>query len=545
MVDTAGTTRVIDEKDIMVPTRHGRLAVRIYRPDAPGRYPTLFAASPYRYDNDGAPATALFPWQETGPIAWYVERGYAYVRVDVLGTGCSEGEFGLLDQREAEANYDVIEWIAQQSWSNGKVGGFGQSYYCMSQWRTAVLRPPHLTCLGAYDGLVDPYFYFCYSGGIEGFYLPFWYSVALLPANKWPANRARSRRVSAKFLEEAFEHPTYDDFWRERSAREQLDQIDIPVFSIGAWAKHELHCGGNIEGFQRSRGPAKLHITGTPTVASAHADFAREDFHEKLLLPFYERHLKGITTSHDQRSTVAVAVLNSSREFQSHAWPPNDATRQVLHLGAGSMPGQTSAGTLNAEPASAAELTHQFPDPGWSVAFGSSVRKATGFDHGGTSLTFTSAPLESDFYLVGRSKLVVHCLVEGEDLDLLVKLCAVRAEDPPVVVTRGWLRASFRRRRDPDAFFSRSDFRDPEPLLPGETYELEVPMEEMAYRFPAGTRLALEICTHDTPLRDRQFAHIFRADKQGRFTLKLGPATPSRLVMESLDPDSDNLKEPR
>ena len=58
-----------------------------------GRFPTLLAASPYRFDNDAAPAIPLFLWRETGPIDWYLEQGYAYVHMDVRGTGRSGGEY--------------------------------------------------------------------------------------------------------------------------------------------------------------------------------------------------------------------------------------------------------------------------------------------------------------------------------------------------------------------------------------------------------------------------------------------------------------------
>ncbi len=70
---------MIEEKDVMVPTRGGaRIALRIYRPRGAGRAPALYASSSYRYDNNDAPDTALFPWRETGPIQWYVEQqGYA------------------------------------------------------------------------------------------------------------------------------------------------------------------------------------------------------------------------------------------------------------------------------------------------------------------------------------------------------------------------------------------------------------------------------------------------------------------------------------
>jgi len=149
---------MIDEKDIMVPMSDGvRVALRVYRPSGPGPFPTLYASSPYRYDNNELPATPLFLWRETGPIEWYVSQGYAYVHADVRGTGMSEGEYALADRREQRDHYEVIDWIARQSWSSGKVGGIGQSYYCISQWFMAIQAHPALACIAAYDGGVDLY----------------------------------------------------------------------------------------------------------------------------------------------------------------------------------------------------------------------------------------------------------------------------------------------------------------------------------------------------------------------------------------------------
>ena len=67
------------------------LAARLYRPAGEGPWPTLFAASPYRFDNDDIPETCTFLWRETGPIDWYVEQGYAYLHLDVRGSGRSGG----------------------------------------------------------------------------------------------------------------------------------------------------------------------------------------------------------------------------------------------------------------------------------------------------------------------------------------------------------------------------------------------------------------------------------------------------------------------
>ena len=92
---------MIVEPDLMVRMRDGvHISLRVYRPAAPGRYPALFAASPYQHEFNDVPAYPLFLWRETGPVAWYVSKGYAYVHADVRGSGHSEGSFGFVDRTE-------------------------------------------------------------------------------------------------------------------------------------------------------------------------------------------------------------------------------------------------------------------------------------------------------------------------------------------------------------------------------------------------------------------------------------------------------------
>lgn len=133
------------DSDVYATMRDGtRIALRIYRPDAPGAYPALFAASPYMYATDDLPHSTLFLTREVGPVPWYVQtHGYAYVHADVRGSGKSEGVYNFLDKAEQQDTYEIIEWIARQDWCDGNVGGIGQSYYAWSQWSWASsTRPP-------------------------------------------------------------------------------------------------------------------------------------------------------------------------------------------------------------------------------------------------------------------------------------------------------------------------------------------------------------------------------------------------------------------
>jgi predicted acyl esterase len=141
----AGEEEPQPTKILAIPMSDGvTLQAALYLPAQPGQYPTLFAASPYRFDNNGLPAYPAFLWRETGPIGWYLKQGYAFVHLDTRGTGRSEGDYRFLDKREQRDLAEVIEWIAKQPWSTGKVGGIGQSYYAMVQWFMGIQNPPHL-----------------------------------------------------------------------------------------------------------------------------------------------------------------------------------------------------------------------------------------------------------------------------------------------------------------------------------------------------------------------------------------------------------------
>src|SRR3989304_2450587 len=91
-----------------------KIGVASYAPSGAGKYPALLAASPYRYDNNVLPSSPQFLWRETGPIEFYVAQGYAYVHMDVRGSGKSGGEFEFLGPNEQQDLYEVVEWIAKQ-----------------------------------------------------------------------------------------------------------------------------------------------------------------------------------------------------------------------------------------------------------------------------------------------------------------------------------------------------------------------------------------------------------------------------------------------
>lgn len=529
------------EVGLRVPMRDGvELSLRVYRPDAPGAFPALLAVSPYQHATDDLPHSALFLWHEVGPVAWYVAQGYVYVHADVRGTGQSGGTYGFLDMAEQTDLYDLIQWVAGQAWCDGNVGGIGQSYYAWSQWFMGVMNPPALRCIAPYDGSIDLYRDAAYHGGIYCDFLNWWYNLVrnnnLQRMPGGPQGRLMEADIGAEFTS----RQTYDDWWRERSALERIDRIEVPVLSIGHWGKMGLHLRGNIVGYEDVTAPKRLIVTGAKDVFEAHELFDRIDFHRDVLLPFYDHWLKG-KESHAERSAPPVRLYVNGREEwrDAAAWPLPEAREVPFFLSARPAGAVASLndGSLDTDPPEDSDATtsYDYPDPGWTL--GVARMTPQGPDPLGRVLTFTTPPLEADIEVTGPIRMELFLESTAEDTDVFVKLSDQGpGEGRPTscIVSRGWLRASHHSRRDEDR--SRPwrpvySHDAPQPITPGEVVRLEIELMPCAHLFRAGHRLRLEIANGDSPVTDGLFTHLYGWWKVGRDTIHHCDARPSKLIL--------------
>ncbi len=534
------------------------IALAIYHPREAGKSPALLAASPYRLDNDDAPSLPVFPFRETGPIAWYVEHGYTYVRMDVRGTGRSGGEYRYQDAREQKDLYEVVEWIASQPWSNGRVGGVGQSYYARSQWFMAAQAPPHLACIAPYDGNIDTYNASAYQGGVPGGYPGFWFNYVrglnLAPHNGEP------RDIPWDYSYQVGQHRLYDDFWRERSAAPQLSRVRIPVFSIGVWGKVDLHLNGNVVGYQLVSGPKKLLILGGAGVDAAVAEYSSIAFHEKYLLPFYDWCLKGLETTYVSEPEVRYTVTGSNRVLSSASWPPADVQHRTWFLGAGPSGSVTSlndgALTPGAPKGTDGQTTLRYPDPEWSQS-GVAVRGPGGApDPARRVLTFTSAPFDEDATIAGPILFKAYVTSSRDDAGFFVSVYEQSAQadeqrqkglQPAArLLTKGWLRASH---RAIDPALSRPDapwyaHTGRQPLVPGEVYALDIAVMPTAALIRKGSRLRLNIANSDSALIEGVFSHPYNPDQVGSYAILHDAEHPSALRVPILQAEQ-RPNEPR
>ncbi|KEF54078.1 uncharacterized protein A1O9_09873 [Exophiala aquamarina CBS 119918] len=175
-------SKTIFEKDIAIQMRDGiRLYADLYRPidSIAAKTPTLVLFFPF--GKHGAVPAELFKnmgvdfsrlskytrWELPDPLKWCPEYQYSLLIVDARATWHSEGEIAYwFSPEEGRDGYEIVEWTAQQSWNTGKVGWGAISYFAMSAYQVAALKPPHLAAIMLWEGISDTYREVCSVGGI-------------------------------------------------------------------------------------------------------------------------------------------------------------------------------------------------------------------------------------------------------------------------------------------------------------------------------------------------------------------------------------------
>lgn len=535
------------EEPVFITMRDGTpIACRIYRPDTAGRFPVLFAASPYQYETDDLPHSTMFLWREVGPVEWYVrDQGYAYVHMDVRGSGQSGGVYNFLDREEQQDYYECIEWVGRQDWCNGKVGGIGQSYYAWSQWFMGIVNPPSLKCIAPYDGAVDPYRGTAYHGGIYCDFMAWWYQLVRVNNLHRAANGLSGQYMPLDLAGEMARHQTYDDWWRERCPWERLDEIKVPLLSIGHWGKMGLHLRGNILGYENVKTPKKLVVTGAKDVFEAHDQFDHISYHEAELLPFYDHYLKGKKNKWAERPNVRLHVGGRNEWREEDEWPLKRAKFQHFYLNKRTSKSVTSVNdgllTTDAPKANGGSTSYDYPDPNWKLG-------TVGFSPQGPDLvrgvlTFTTEPLKKHLEIVGPIILELHASSSNIDTDFIIKISdqypqsmedrTLNIQPLATVVSKGWLRASHREKDKTLSSKLRPIYThaNPKPIEPGIVYVFEIEVMPCAHEFKANHRIRLEIVNGDSPLTDSLFTHQYLYYKVGTDTIWHNDKHPSRLLL--------------
>lgn len=312
-------------------TRDGTLlSVQVQLPAGPGPYPTLVEYSGYSPSDATADDIGRGRIQPLRLIA--ATQGYAYVGVNIRGTGCSGGAFDYFERLQVLDGYDVIETVAAQPWAlNHRVGMFGISYPGISQLFVAQSRPPHLAAIAPLSVIDDTFRSTLYPGGIfnDGFALN-WATERQLQ-NRWPdpvgagwvidrvgagdaqcldnqmlrqQNPDLLQRIQRHLFFPAVGDPDYPEGGYGLAPFYFVSRISVPTFVGGAWQDEQT--GGHWPVMLDRFDPAvPLHIVATN---GTHVDSLGPEFLGRML-EFFDFYLAERVPHTDDQTRVFVGIL--------------------------------------------------------------------------------------------------------------------------------------------------------------------------------------------------------------------------------------------
>ena len=288
-----------------------RLAVDLYMPAENGadrRFPVILEYLPYRKTESRARNTALY--------SYFVNRGYVLARVDIRGTGNSEGRLIPYEYSDIELSDGdtVIDWLSRQGWSNGNVGMFGISWGGFNAIQMASRNPPALKAVIAVDATED-----LYQDDVH-------YMDGIMHLDSWEMSQdLDNARPGAPdyVIDEDYFHNRFDTepwmmtykkqqrdgaFWDRASVRDRYQSIKIPTFHIGGW----------FDGYRDSlprmlenvQAPVKALI-GPWSHAFPHDPYPKPGMEWRYeAVRWFDQWLKGIDTGIMDEPSFAVYVRN-------------------------------------------------------------------------------------------------------------------------------------------------------------------------------------------------------------------------------------------
>ena len=512
---------ITEEREVRIRMSDGvDIDTDVFRPDAEGRFPALVAMAVHskelqsegRMPGPVSLATAAdIPGGPTHPACggrydFFVRRGYAYIIGSARGTGKSGGLSQLNSRREVQDYHEVIEWAAAQPWCNGNVGTMGFSNFAQYATLAAATQPPHLKALWMNEGGTDHYRYFFYHGGIL-------LTQFLLQSRKGGGKvqthvskgsvQAQACMTRRELGEEAFKeavaralqdrdicavpglvealknpdevgnalivdyvlHPTCDSFHQEKNP--VINNINVPVYSGASWGTYGIHLSGAYQMWAGLKeGLPKKMVIG-PNI-----DEERPFHHYHYeALRWYDYWLKGIDNGIMDEPPIKIFVQGNNEWRTAEDWPLPETRWMPFNLHPDGL------------------LSELEPRPGsGSDCFEDSPEKRG-------SLMYRTGPLVDNVEVIGHIVLKLYASCTAPEALFFISLWDINPLGEEKLLTRGWLRGSHRE-LDPELSEPWLPFHthtNPQPLAPGEIYELDIEVMPTGYLFKPGHRIGLKI----------------------------------------------------
>ncbi|HEX2236234.1 MAG TPA: CocE/NonD family hydrolase [Actinomycetota bacterium] len=476
-----------------------RLAATLYLPATEGPQPAILEALPYRKDDVTAYNNPEYRRLRD-------EGGYAVCRVDVRGTGSSDGlavdEYPAQEQRDM---CEVIAWLAAQPWCSGRVGMYGTSYSGFNSIQVAMQRPPALgaicTIFSTDDRYTDDVHY---GGGIRRALDLVDYPLYMVAMNALPPvprvagegwRRTWAERVEnlepwiLRWLEEQVDGP----YWRHGSLRPHYDAIRCATLIVAGWADgyHNM----TWRTFEGLRCPKRMligpwaHTSTETSKPGPRIDLVPE------MIRWWDRWLRGARNGIDDEPPITVYARRSTRPAGDL-----DRVRGVFRFEAGWPLERARADVMPLSDAIAVGRGDAPADDLWvrgDVGATASIWCAGGGPFGqpldqrpdeALSLVYDWPPLEEELEILGYPRVELRLSSSEPVAFVSLKLCDVFEDGTSALVSRTAFNLTHRR-----------SHAEPEPLEPGAPHEVTVELDATSWTFERGHRVRLDVAGADWP----------------------------------------------
>jgi uncharacterized protein len=428
---------------------------------------------------------------------YFAAHGYPFLTIDVRGRGNSQGQFRPFLQ-EARDGYDIVEWLAQQPYCNGKVAMWGGSYAGYDQWTTASQMPPHLATIvpaaAPYAGVDFPF-----RNNIFSTYDVQW--LAFVNGRAAQTDLFGDERFweshfkgwlesgqpfnglgavlgdAAATFQEWVAHPYQDAYWDQYNPTAgQYAKLTLPILTItGSYDDDQPGALHHYREYMRNASPASTarhyliigpwdHAgTRTPNAQFGGLTFGPASLVDlpKLHLEWYAWTMQDGPKPAFLEKPVAYYVMQADRWRYADTLEAVTAGLREYHLDSRQNAADVlSAGSLQLE-AAAGSPDHFSSDPHDTslaqVEYGGDPNSLTDqrlvYTQRGRELVYHTAPFEKDTEVSGFFKLSAWIAIDQPDSDLQVHVYEIGTDGSSIALSSDLIRARYR-----------ESFREPKPV---------------------------------------------------------------------------------
>jgi putative CocE/NonD family hydrolase len=511
------TMKTKTDKGVKIKMRDGvELVADIVRPADDGKYPAILERTPYGRENFSKLAGE-----------WWARRGYVHIVQDARGRNESDGEW-VPFAHERKDGYDTIDWIAKQSWSDGKVGMIGGSYGGWVQWAAAVEAHPALKCIVPQVSPPDLFFNFPVDHGVPMLWGAIWWSNFVKdkktpPIPEIPEDLEKLKTLPLSKVDDEVlgrNIPFYDEWLGKETPasfaganyRDDMNKVNIPVLHISGW--------WDGDGIGTKLNWAKMRTLGHKDqwliygpwshAFNTNSRFGDVDYGpdaitdlDLIYLRWFDTWLKNKPAQWGKQPKVRVFVtgVNEWRELED--WPDPRSREMTLYLSSeGPANGAASVGELVATAPGEQEPDRYTYNPA-SAQIPKALKEIKSFFDllAGASTVVKIEPSEND-RLVYRTPPMKDAIEIGGpiDLDLYFSTSAKDTDFFAFLVDideRGEMRSIGL----PGKIRARylSGWEKPAPLQPGKAYKAAIELWDTAHQVKKGHRLGVIISSQMFP----------------------------------------------